>query len=97
MVSLLVKSSVTQLGEDPAEYSAHSLCAGLATALAREGVPLPQIMGQTGHADVYTTMGYARLGTAFRDSPVAKLGGLYPQPARHARTRINSRKSTDCT
>lgn len=77
-VSLLVKTSVSQLGEDPAEYSAHSLRAGLATALAREGVPLPQIMGQTGHADVHTAMGYVRLGTAFRDNPVAKLGGLYP-------------------
>lgn len=48
-VSILLKAHLDRTGIDSAEYSAHSLRAGLVTAAATAGVPSWKIRQQTGH------------------------------------------------
>ena len=50
-VSEIVKRSAEQAGLDPADYSGHSLRAGLITAAAAAGVPTHVIQRQSGHKD----------------------------------------------
>jgi integrase len=82
----LVKSSVSSIGLDAAQFSAHSLRAGGATDLFAAGVPFTTIqkMGRWVSAaavlyyrsveDVWTTVGAAFSGVAARHSAAAVTG-----------------------
>lgn len=65
-ISRLVKKAIRGIGKDPADYSAHSLRAGLATSAAEAGKPERAIMDQTGHRSLKTVRSYIREGELFR-------------------------------
>jgi integrase len=64
-VARAVKATVGALGLDPAEYSGHSLRAGLATSAAKAGASLDTIMRTTGHRSEAVARKYIRHGTVF--------------------------------
>jgi integrase len=64
-VARAVKRAVGRLGEDPSEYGAHSLRAGLLTSAERAGKSLAAGMRQTGHRDNRQAMKYVRHGSLF--------------------------------
>jgi site-specific recombinase XerD len=74
-VARLVKHLAGRLGFDPADFSAHSLRAGLATTAAQNGASERKIMDQTRHRSVKTARSYIRDGELFRDNAASK-GGL---------------------
>ncbi len=57
-----------------ANFSGHSLRAGLATSAAAAGVPERAIMAQTGHKRTDTLRKYIRLGSLFRENAAAQVG-----------------------
>ncbi len=58
-----------------ANFSGHSLRAGLATSAAAAGVPEERaIMAQTGHKRTDTLRKYIRLGSLFRENAAAQVG-----------------------
>ena len=67
-VAVTVKRRVAQIGLDPAEYSGHSLRAGLATSAAAVGVSSWKIRAQTGHASDAMLSRYVRDGEIFVDN-----------------------------
>lgn len=73
-VARTVKAAMAAIGADPAEFSGHSLRAGLATSAARAGAEERHIMRQTGHRSVQTVRRYIREGGLFRDNVSAKVG-----------------------
>jgi site-specific recombinase XerD len=73
-VALVVKRSVAAAGLDPAQYSGHSLRAGLATSAAQHGVEERVIMKQTGHRSTATVRKYIRMGSLFRENASAMVG-----------------------
>ncbi len=72
-VSLVIKERVTVLGMDPAEFSGHSLRAGLATSAAQAGVATWKIRRQTGHASDAMLARYIRDGELFIDNAAGVL------------------------
>lgn len=73
-VALVVKRSVSAIGQDPGRYSGHSLRAGLATSAAAAGVQERDIMRQTGHKSVQMVRRYIRDGELFRDNVSGLIG-----------------------
>ena len=72
-VSLVMKARATAIGLDPAEYSGHSLRAGLATSAATAGVSSWKIRAQTGHASDAMLSRYIRDGELFVDNAAGVL------------------------
>jgi integrase len=64
-VCLVVRERVQAAGIDPSGYSGHSLRAGLATSVAKEGVSSWKIRQQTGHASDAMLSRYVRDGQLF--------------------------------
>jgi integrase len=64
-VALIVKEAVLSIGLDPNEYAGHSLRIGLASAAAREGRGLDEIMRQTGHKSVKQVLGYIQTASPY--------------------------------
>ncbi len=73
-VARMVKRTAAAAGLDPANYSGHSLRAGLATAAAMNGVSERAIMGQTGHRSVAMVRRYIRDANLFRENAAAAVG-----------------------
>jgi integrase len=73
-VAIVVKRYVEKLGYDPAQFSGHSLRAGLATSAAAAGKPERVIMNQTGHRSIATVRRYIRDGNLFRENAAEGLG-----------------------
>ena len=67
-VAVVVKQRAAQVGLDPANYSGHSLRAGLATSAAAAGVSTLAIRRQTGHRSDAMLARYVRQGTLFEDN-----------------------------
>lgn len=63
-VASVIKERMEAAGYDPADFSGHSLRAGLATSAAIEGVPTRKIKAQTGHKSD------AMLGRYIRDADI---------------------------
>lgn len=53
---------------DPADYSGHSLRAGLATSSAKDGKPFHKIKAQTRHRSDVTLLKYIRDAELFEDN-----------------------------
>lgn len=67
-VAVLIKSHAERIGLNPKEYSGHSLRAGLATAAAKEGIPIYKICNQTRHKSSRMLDRYIRDGQIFTDN-----------------------------
>lgn len=74
VVALIVKRYAKALGYDPADYSGHSLRAGLATSAAAAGVPSHDIRRQTRHKSEAMLAVYIREADGFARNPVSALG-----------------------
>ena len=72
-VALVVRERVAATGIDPANYSGHSLRAGLATSAAQAGVPTWRIRQQTRHASDAMLSRYIRSGELFTYNAAAAL------------------------
>ncbi|CAM5791466.1 Tyrosine recombinase XerC [Castellaniella caeni] len=70
-VRRIVLARATKAGVE-GDYTAHSLRSGFVTEAGRQGLPLGDIMGMTGHASVASVIGYHRAGTSL-SSKVARL------------------------
>ena len=57
-VNLILKSRLKAAGLNPAEFSAHGLRSGYLTEAARQGIPLPEAMAQSGHKSVQQASNY---------------------------------------
>lgn len=73
-VALVVKRHTAAAGLDAAQFSGHSLRAGLATAAAVAGVSERAIMNQTGHRSAAMVRRYIRDGNLFRENAAAGVG-----------------------
>jgi integrase len=72
-IALVVRERVAAAGLDPAQYSGHSLRAGLATSAAQAGVPTWRIRAQTRHASDAMLARYIREGELFMDNAAGAL------------------------
>lgn len=72
-VCLVVRERVRAAGIDPANYSGHSLRAGLATSAARAGVSPWKIRQQTGHTSDAMLNRYVRDGELFAGNAAGSL------------------------
>ncbi|MCF6291825.1 MAG: site-specific integrase [Robiginitomaculum sp.] len=72
-VSIIIKARVNAIGLNPANYSGHSLRAGLATNAAMAGVSSWKIRQQTGHASDAMLARYIRSGEMFIDNAAGTL------------------------
>ncbi|WP_119325087.1 site-specific integrase [Capsulimonas corticalis] len=72
-VAEIVKCAAELIGKDPANYSGHSLRAGLATAAAEAGVDERAIMSQ-GRWRSLVVRRYIRHGSLFTDNAAARVG-----------------------
>ncbi len=72
-VSLIIKARTETIGLNPADYSGHSLRAGLATSAAAAGVSSWKIRAQTGHASDAMLARYIRSGELFVDNAAGVL------------------------
>ena len=72
-IALVVREWVAAAGLDPAQYSGHSLRAGLATSAAQAGVPTWRIRAQTRHASDAMLARYIRDGEMFTDNAAGAL------------------------
>lgn len=57
-VNLILKARLKAAGLEPAAYSAHGLRSGYLTEAARQGVPMPEAMAQSGHKSVQQAGSY---------------------------------------
>lgn len=73
-VADMIKRRAKAAGLEYAEYSGHSLRAGLATAAAQAGVSERVIAKQTGHKSLPVLRGYIREGSLFTENAAAKVG-----------------------
>jgi integrase len=73
-VALVVKRNAERAGLDPADFSGHSLRAGLVTAAAAAGVATHIIQRQSGHKTLTVLHNYIREGDLFRDNAATKVG-----------------------
>jgi integrase len=69
-----VKRALTAIDVDTADYSGHSLRAGLVRAAAMAGVSERVIMQQTGHKNAAMLRRYIREGSLFRENAAAAVG-----------------------
>jgi site-specific recombinase XerD len=76
----LVKQAAAAAGFDAAQYSGHSLRAGLATAAAEAGADLPALMRQTRHRSVGVALRYVRPAELWRGNVTQGLFGARTQP-----------------
>lgn len=67
-VNLIIKGYVGAIGLNPAEFSGHSLRAGLVTSAAQAGVALHRIMAQTGHRSPEMLARYIRDANLFESN-----------------------------
>jgi integrase len=72
-ISMVLKERVLMIGLDPAQYSGHSLRAGLATSAAAAGVSSWKIREQTGHGSDAMLRRYIRAGELFVDNAAGAL------------------------
>ena len=72
-IALVVRERVAAAGLEPAQYSGHSLRAGLATSAAQAGVPTWRIRAQTRHASEAVLARYIREGKLFIDNAAGAL------------------------
>lgn len=70
-LNLQVKKALAVIGENPAQYGAHSLRSGMVTASGESGADIIQIMQRTGHKRVETVLKYVRPAKAFAADPLA--------------------------
>ena len=63
-----IKTFALAADMDPADYSGHSLRAGLATSSARDGKPFHKIKAQTRHRSDVTLLKYIRDAELFEDN-----------------------------
>lgn len=70
-VRRIVQARATKAGIE-GDYAAHSLRSGFVTEAGRQGLPLGDIMGMTGHASVASVISYHRAGAAL-SSKAARL------------------------
>lgn len=73
-IAVVVKRYAEGAGLDPANYSGHSLRAGLVTTAAIAGVSERSIMNQTGHKSTSMVRRYIRDANLFRDNAAARIG-----------------------
>jgi site-specific recombinase XerD len=73
-VATVVKRAAARAGLEPADFSGHSLRAGLVTAAAMAGVSERVIMRQTGHRSLPVLRRYIRDGSLFRENAAAQVG-----------------------
>ena len=73
-VGTIIKRAVRRGGFQPEGFAGHSLRAGFATQVARNGGSAFDIMRQTGHRSITTVSRYVREAQIFRDAPASKLG-----------------------
>lgn len=73
-VAIIVKRCAERAGLDPADYSGHSLRAGLVTSAAAAGVPAHDIMRTSGHKSMVMLHRYIREGSLFRHNAAAAVG-----------------------
>jgi integrase len=71
----ILKARAKAAGLDPAQYSTHSLRAGLVTGAAKAGARLHKIMQQTGHRSAETVLRYVRDAARYQDNAAAALFG----------------------
>jgi integrase len=71
----VVKAGAAAAGLDPRRYGAHSLRAGMITALDEAGVSLPAIMARSGHRSFDVVARYVRRRDAFTADPLARRTG----------------------
>jgi integrase len=57
-VNQVLKSRLSEIGEEPANFSAHGVRAGYISSAMKAGIPAPEIMEQTLHRSLDTLMGY---------------------------------------
>ena len=72
-ISTLIKQMVKTAGYDAAQFSGHSLRAGLATAAAAADIQERIIMKITGHDSEKTVRKYIRDGRIFKDNPIREI------------------------
>jgi len=72
-IALVVRERVAAAGLDPAQYSGHSLRAGLATSAALARVPTWRIRAQTRHASDAMLARYIRDGEMFTENAAGAL------------------------
>jgi integrase len=73
-VAKIIKRRARDAGLDYAEYSGHSLRAGLITAAAMANVPERVIAKQSGHKSLPVLRTYIREGSLFTENAAAKVG-----------------------
>ena len=69
----LVKQAAGDAGLDPANFSGHSLRAGLATAAGDAGAALADLMRQTRHSSTAVALGYLRPAELWRNNITARV------------------------
>jgi integrase len=70
-ICCVIHRMILAIGEDPSEYGAHSLRAGMITAAAEAGATDLTIMSRSGHRSVATILGYIRPTEGFRRDALA--------------------------
>lgn len=73
-ISQVVKRAVARIGLEVADYSGHSLRAGAITTAAYAGVPIQEIMSQSGHRSLTGLQPYLRKVGLFDRNAAASLG-----------------------
>lgn len=76
LVDKLVRTYVEKVGENPEQYSAHSLRSGLVTSAALANAPIASVQRQTRHGSLAVLSGYIQEGRAFEDNAVHFLKNL---------------------
>ena len=71
---MIVKKHAERVGFAPESIGAHSLRAGLVTALFNEGVPIPQVKALTGHRSDKVLGEYWRKAKQFSVNLSSKAG-----------------------
>lgn len=70
----IVRERMASIGEDPAEYGAHSLRAGFCTQAYLDGIGEHEAAAQTGHAKLDTLREYQRVNVVMEDHPLSRMG-----------------------
>lgn len=73
-IAKMVKARAGAVGLDPAQYSGHSLRAGLATSAALAGASAIDIARQTGHASLDTVKRYVRVADLWKNNVTGLIG-----------------------
>jgi len=73
-VNQIVKERIEAVGEDPADYGAHSLRAGFATQAYMDGIGEHEAAMQTRHASLETLREYQRVNVVMEDHPLTRMG-----------------------